>query len=138
LRDDDLLTYFDLHYPQTLPWHIYHPQPGIVSSAISALHRQPSPPELFLQTPPLPLHTGDCGPPTAPRYRSILPFNSSKTLSLSSKSSPSGTVLDPSTPASALFEAAPSRAPYAALAKRLPVWGPRTPVSLHKATWISA
>ena len=137
LDDNELLTYFNSRYPQPLPWHIYHLRPAIVSSAISALHKQPSPLASFLQMPPPPRPIGACGTPTAPPYPSILPFTTSKTLSLSSKSSPSAIALVPSTPVSGPCAAGLWRAPYAALAKRLPVWGPRTLASPDKAPWIS-
>jgi hypothetical protein len=133
LSDSALLTYFDSRYPQPLPWHMYRPPSAMVSSAISALHRRPSPRALFLRTPPPPVPTGASGLTTVtPYYASILPFKQSKTLSLSSKSSPIDTVPASSTPAGVPSAAVPWKAPYAALAKRLPVWGPRTHVSPPK------
>jgi hypothetical protein len=134
LDDAHFLTYFNATYPQALPWHLYRPSPPMLSSAISALRKQPSPRALFLQTPPPPLPIGRGGPPSVTTSPSILPFIRSRIPSRISKSSPTVTELEPLTPASAWSEAVQWRVPYAALAKRLPAWGPRTHGSHLKAT----
>jgi hypothetical protein len=138
LSDADLLTHFNATYPQAHPWHLYRPKRNILSSATSALHKQPSPRALFLQTPMPPLPTGPDGPHSAPPSPSILPFIRSRIPSHTSRSSLTGTAPEPLTPANAWSAAAPWRVPYAALAKRLRVWGPRTPGSHPRATSTSA
>jgi len=57
LSDDDFLTYFTTHYPQTLPWKVCHLRPTMNSALISALLKKRSDPEslsraLALETTP--------------------------------------------------------------------------------------
>ena len=45
LSDDELVAYFDAHYPQPRPWRLCHLNPGTASAIHSALRceRQPLP-----------------------------------------------------------------------------------------------
>ena len=48
LSDSELLTYFNLHYPQTHSWKMLHLRPKMKSALICCLHRKRSLPELYL------------------------------------------------------------------------------------------
>ena len=56
LFDDELLTHFNLSYPQLMPWQIFHPASALLSAVTSMLCRKRLPPESFLIK-PLPLAT---------------------------------------------------------------------------------
>lgn len=133
LSDDAFLTYFNSTYPQALPWHLYHPSLPMLSSAICALRKQMSPRESFLHEPLPPLPTGLSGPISAPPSKWILPSVRSRIPYRISKSLPTDTATASSTPAAVLSAHAPWKVPYAALAKRLRVWGPRTHGSTPRA-----
>jgi hypothetical protein len=132
LADDKFLSHFNVHHPQAQPWRLFPLHPQIHSSGISALRKRMSPTASFLHAPKLPRHTGPTGRPSVPTYSWILPFATSRTPSQSYKSSHTDTAMVLSTPAGALSAAAPWKVPYGALAKRWPVWGPRTPGSQPK------
>ena len=137
LSDAQFLTYFNTSFPQESPWHLYRIPPTMISSATSALRKKRLPLELFLREPPPPLPNGIFGKTSAPTCLSVLPFKTSPIPSRISKSSPTGTGMASSVPLGALSAGAPWKVPYAALAKRLRVWGPRTHASLHTATLTS-
>ena len=137
LSDHQFLTYFNSHYPQARPWHLYRTPPTMLSSAISALRNRQSPLASFLREPPRPLLSGTCGKSSVPRSPSVLPFKTSVIPSRTSKCLLIATDMASSVPPGALSAAEPWKVPYAALAKRLRVWGPRTHASRPKATWIS-
>ena len=131
--DLNLLLYFNSKYPQPKPWVLWTPTSKFVSAVTLALQRQTSPPELFLQEPMQPLVTGTSGQPSALPSDWTLPFKTSKIQSHFSKSLCTDTaaaLLPPVVDKSALE---PWKMPYAALARRLPLWGPRTPASHRRA-----
>ena len=128
--DLNLLLYFNIHYPQKQPWVLWTPTNNFASAVTSALLRQTSPLESFLQEPMLPLVTGTSGSHSAPPSDWILPFKGSKIPSPSSKSSCTAIDSALSRPVVDKSALAQWKMPYAALAKRLPLWGPLTPV-LH-------
>jgi hypothetical protein len=136
LNDPDLLTYFNQRFPQTQPWRLYRLHPSMRSIGISALRNKKFAMESWLQVPKPPLRIGRTGRLSATTYESILPYKTSKTPSPSSKSLPTASDTASSTPPSAPSAAAPWKVPYAALAKRSPVWGPRTHASPPKASSI--
>ena len=138
LSDAALLAHFNSTFPQAEPWRLYRLPRATTSCAISRLHSATSSAVLSLPPPPPPLPIGRSGPVSAIPYPSLRPLATSKTQFLSSKSSPSATGAASSTPVADLSVAAPWRVPYAALVKRSPVWGPRTPGSMTKAISISA
>jgi hypothetical protein len=133
LDDHEFLTYFNFHYPQATPWRLFQIHQKTILSATSALRTKTSPMEWFLHAPKKPLPTGPSGRPTATNSAWILPYKTSKIPSLSSKSSPGDSELARSIPVNVAFEAGQWKVPYAALAKRSPAWGPRTPATLPKA-----
>jgi hypothetical protein len=138
LDDRAFLTHFNLHHPQTQPWRLYHLNPNMRFSGISALHTKMSTTASFLQTPKPPLPTGSIGTRSAKPYRWILPYKTSPTPSPSSKSSPTATATDTLTQAVAPSAVAPLKVPYEALVKRSPVWGPRTRVTPSRGSLTSA
>jgi hypothetical protein len=136
LSHADFLTHFNTTYPQATPWHLYIHRPSMISSAISALRTQTSPLASFLREPRPPQPNGTSGTLTVPPSVSLLPYKTSPIPSHTYKSSHTGTGPASSVLPVAQFGAAPWKVPYAALDKRLRVWGPRTPDSLLKATSI--
>jgi hypothetical protein len=82
LSDAELLSHFDLHYPQTACWRLACPQPKILSSTTCALRRQRPEPESFLHEPNPTTAPGSSGPilPRSPRrplaYRYRRPHSS--------------------------------------------------------------
>jgi hypothetical protein len=126
LSDSELLTYFNSTYPQSKPWVLWTPRKPFFSAVILALRRRTSPTELFLHVPQPLLDIGVPGATTAPGSDWILPFKSSKTPSLFSKSSSIDTDLVISPPAVNRSDLEPWKMPYAALARRSRQWGPLT------------
>jgi hypothetical protein len=133
LDDHAFLTHFNRCYPQASPWRLFHLPRTMHSSGILALHTKMSTKASFLRPPKPPLPTGPTGRTSATPYISILPYQTSRIPSRTSKSSPIDSGMASSTPANASFAAEPWKVPYAALAKRSPVWGPRTHATLPKA-----
>jgi hypothetical protein len=134
LDDPTFLTLFNHTFPQSQPWRLFHLAPAQISSGTSALLNKMSPLEWFLRQPrPAPL-TGGFGTRSAPLSTWIRPFKTAATPSPSSKSLPSATDGALSTPATALSAVAPWKVPYAALAKRSRVWGPRISATPLKGT----
>jgi hypothetical protein len=133
LDDHAFLTHFNQHYPQALPWRLYRLPPAMHSSGILALRNKMSPMESFLRMPKPPLPTGRTGMRSVKPYISILPYKTSRIPYRTSKSSPTATGMATSTPAGAPCVAEPWKVPYAALAKRSLVWGPRIPATPHRA-----
>ena len=126
LSDIEFLHHFNTKYPQKLPWRLWTPPPQLTSVLTLLLHNQrcdkayvPAP-----TAPPLPI--GPCGAPSVMTWPSTPYSPISKTRLPSSKSLLSGTVLDKLPQIENLSEDAPWKVPYGLLAKRLPVWGPRT------------
>jgi hypothetical protein len=136
LDDQQFLTYFNSTYPQPTPWHLCNLPPEMISCGISALRSRMSPTASFLLEPPPPRPNGHSGNPTAKNLVSLRPFKTSPIQSHISKFLHTDIVTESSTQLAALSEAAPWRVPYAPLAKRWRVWGPRTPDSLRKVASI--
>ena len=136
LSAGDLLTHFDTHYPQVLPWRIWTLPPSTSSMLIGALFckRQPGvfPPTVS----PPPPNPGNCGSSSAPTL-ALPPITSPMTLSLSSKSSPNASATAPSLPAGTPSALARWRMPSARWDRRMPGWGPQTLAKVNMVTWIS-
>ena len=92
LSDDDLLAYFNLHFPQKHPWRLCHVQKGMTSSLISALSRRRSDPALIQATPTKRIPIGTFGWNTAESVASIRSFTGLKIQSPTSKSLPADTM----------------------------------------------
>ena len=55
LSDDELVSYFDAHYPQPRPWRLCHLNPGTASAIHSALRCERRPlPEVVKALAPVP------------------------------------------------------------------------------------
>ena len=124
LSNKQLLAHFDSKYPQNSSWRLWTVTPEMRSSVISALHKKWCSSESFLRDPAPPIPTGTCGLTSASSWPSI-PSLTSMTPSAFSKSSHIATAqgaLPPVTNPSALAQ---WKTPYAALHKRMRVWGPR-------------
>jgi hypothetical protein len=133
LTDCELLTHFNLTYPQPQPWRMYHLPPPTISSAISALLKRKSPTESFLHVPRPPQPIGTNGRNTALRLASIRPYGKSPIPSPISKSLPTASATATLTPLGDPSANAPWKVPYGPLVKRSPLWGPRTHVLPPKA-----
>jgi hypothetical protein len=126
LNDTELLTHFDLTYPQTQPWRMLHPSSNMLSSVSSALHRKRPEPASFLRAPPPKIAAGPSGPITALNSVSIPSFQTLTTQSFSSKFLDRDT--DPALlpPVVGLPSLAQWKTPSAQWVRRLPEWGPLT------------
>jgi hypothetical protein len=73
LSDDELLTHFNLSYPQPMPWQLFHLNSTMLSAMTSMLHRKRLPLASFLIK-PLPLaNNGNAGCTSAEHSHWILP-----------------------------------------------------------------
>jgi hypothetical protein len=129
LSDSQILAHFDLHYPQNEPWQLWTLPPHMSSAVISALYKRRSKPEWYLREPPPQTNIGASGQTTASDTLWILPSKGLKTPSPSSKSLRTNTDMGSSTQAKNKSALAPWKMQYVPLARRLPLWGPRTHVS---------
>jgi len=125
--DEELLTYFNLHYPQSLPWKIWTPPPEMMSCMTSCLLRKTFPRESLLRQPKASSFIGTIGSNSAAAYPSI-PFSKpAKTRFSYSKSMPEDTKRVPYPISGRPYVRHQSKMPYGLLAKRASVWGPKTP-----------
>ena len=126
LSDTELLTHFELFYPQSEPWQLCHLRPNMHSSLISALHKQRPAPESLLTTVIGAIKPGTFGPASVAPSVKTQPFGTSPTQSISSKSLPleSETVVSP--PVVNPSNMAPFLPRSVMWARRSPSWGPRT------------
>ena len=125
LSDTALLTHFNLVYPQESPWQMLHLPHSTHSALIGALLRKRQPPVCLLNaSSPVP-PTGACGVPSA--NPSLSTHNiSPPTPSPCYKCLPNACEQAPSYPAVDPSGLARWRTSSAPLARRMPVWGPRT------------
>ena len=127
LGDNELLTHFNLHYPQPTSWTLQRLTPAMASALTGALFKQPH----------VPASLCSAASPLIPLSASGRPFvkisashpasqTAPRTESLFYNCSPSATVLAPLPPAVAPCDLAQWRTPYAVWDRRSPGWGPRT------------
>jgi hypothetical protein len=126
LSDSQLLSYFNLHYPQAQPWTLAPLRPEMLSSLTSALQKVRADPASLLNVPPKRMVIGASGTSIA-RPLALAP---------TSKRSPSSYLFSKflqsdSAAASSLPPVSPSqlgawRTTYAPSVRRSPAWGPRT------------
>ena len=126
LSDSQLLSYFNLHYPQDQSWTLVHLRPEMLSSLTSALQKRRVNPALLLNAPPRKMVIGESGKsiaaplglaPTSKRLPSSYLFSKF----LQSVSAPAS-----SPPPVNLSQLGEWRTTYAPSVRRSPVWGPRT------------
>ena len=125
LSDSELLTHFNLHYPQTQSWTMRHLRPEMNSALISCLHRKRSLPESYLPEIEKGKELGTSGVRFAPPSMSTQTFRRWPTLSLSSKPSDFAGEMDELPPAATLTELARWRTPSGLSVRSFPYWGPR-------------
>jgi hypothetical protein len=127
LSDSDLLSLFDTHFPQKLPWRLCHLRPPRTSAINSALCKQRSEPDSLLNTlqPSSPLSkNGPTSVPPIPVPSTSTPTNPS---SPGSSSSPKSTAItaSPHAPVSDPSAIAQWRKPAASWPRRTPAWDTR-------------
>jgi len=120
--DEELLTYFNLHYPQPLPWKIWTPPKEMMSCMTSCLLRKTFPRESLLRQPTASGFTGAIGRNSAASYPSIPFSRGAKTQSSYSKSLPGDTARVPYPISGKPYVRTQSIMPYGLLAKRASVW----------------
>ena len=129
LSDDQLLAYFNTHFPQKRPWRLCPLRPEMNSWLTSALSRRRSVPELFQPTPSKRMDIGTFGWSTAEPINSTLSFTGLKIKSRSSKSSAvdsASAKLLPAASASCLNQ---FRTRSVRWARGSPYWGPMIPAT---------
>jgi hypothetical protein len=126
LTDDELLTYFAFHYPQSEPWQLCHLRPEMISSLISALRKQRPAPESLLSTVIGEIVPGTIGPSFVAPSRKTQHYETSQTQSTSYKSSEPESEVENSLPVVGPLGMLPLLPPSATLVRRWPTWGPRT------------
>ncbi len=126
LSNAELISHFNLTYPQHTSWEMRTLNPAFASSLIGALSRRPLPTAAVhnAYTPRQPL--GSSGRPFVPAWASAPTPWGPATPYLFSNSSPSATALANSPPATSLSALGQWRTPYAMWARRTPHWGPQT------------
>jgi hypothetical protein len=126
LSDDELLTHFNLHYPQTVSWRMLHPSNEMLSSLTSALHRTRPEPASFLRAPLPKIVAGPYGKTSVLNSVLIPSFRTLTTQSSSSKYLDRDT--DPALlpPVVNLSSLAQWKTPSAQWVRRSPAWGPQT------------
>lgn len=137
MSNTEFLHYFNLTYPQERSWRLWTPPPELRSWMTSVLRSTPSVSASPLRAPPPPMATGGFGPTSAPNWPSTHSYKTSKIQWSSSKSTFTGTELEPLRQGSDESATAPLRMPYVQLARRSLRWGPQTHASHPKAKWIS-
>ena len=128
--DHDLLTHFNVTYPQSVPWTICTLRPEMTSAIISALSRQRCKPASYLPAVDPGTLPGFDGKTIADHYISLRSAMTSQIYFQSSKSLPTNTVPANLQPVKNLSELVPWKGPSAPLARRYPYWGPPTPDSI--------
>ena len=129
LSDNQLLAYFNTHFPQKRPWRLCPLRPEMNSWLTSALSRRRSVPELFQPTPSKRMDIGTFGWSTAEPINSTLSFTGLKIKSRSSKSSAvdsASAKLLPAASASCLNQ---FRTRSVRWARGSPYWGPMIPAT---------
>ena len=127
LSDSDLLTHFNLSYPQTRPWTIYILRPEMLSALTMALCNKRSNPESYLPALDPETLPGFDGTHIAKTWASHHTARTSGIHYRSSKCLPTVTEPAKSRPVINLSDLVPWKGPSAPSARRWPCWGPPTP-----------
>ena len=137
LSDNELISYFNSHYPQDVSWKMLHLRPEMHSALICALRRKRSPPASFLPAIAKPNAPGPYG------FRSVPPSMSTRSsrlwpiLSQFCKPSVSAGEMDDSLPANSRTRLALLKTQSDLFARNFPAWGPKIPGSTLQANKIS-
>ena len=124
--DAQLLTYFNLRYPQTVSWQLRHLRPAMNSALISALLRKRSEPESYLPEIEKQRRHGTPGVRFVNPLMRTQTFPRWPTLSYSSRPLALDGEMAGSHPAASRIELAQWRMPSGLSARNFPVWGPQT------------
>jgi hypothetical protein len=128
LSDSQLLSHFELHYPQALPWTLVPLRPAMLSSLTFALQKQRVNPALLLNAPPKRMVIGASGSSTAQPLALAPTSKASPSSFLFSKFLQSDSAPASSPPPIGHSQLGAWRTTYAPSVRRLPAWGPRTRV----------
>jgi hypothetical protein len=126
LSDAQLVSHFNLHYPQTACWRLVHPKPVMLSSVTSAMRRRRPEPASFLHEPIPTTIAGKSGPTFATISSSTLGLPAQPTPSYSYKSLPNAIAQASLPPVASLSSLARWKAPYVRWDRPLRAWGPWT------------
>jgi hypothetical protein len=126
LTDAELISHFNLTYPQTGSWRLAIPKPEMLSSVTCALRRQRPAPASFLLAPAPTTARGSSGKPFATISSSTLGSPTPQTQSFSYRSLPNATEQAKLHPASGLHDLEQWNKPSARWVRPLRAWGPRT------------
>jgi hypothetical protein len=133
LSDNQLISYFNLHFPQKKSWKIWTPPAPMQCAINSCLLRKTYNRESLLVAPPANPTFGSTGPPSAQPWPSIPYSRPSKTPQSFSRSMLDSTEQVAYHTSGKPYEHQPLRMPYGQLDKRSPVWGPQTPEKMQLA-----
>ena len=127
LTDEQLLTHFNLHYPQNLPWKQCTLRPEMNFALLSALQRKRQPPESFLLQLQKQKHGGSSGwqnVPSGKLTQSKTPVLRTLPTTLQHLPTKYGQEKSPRVVNRADLET--WKPPYVQSDRRLPYWGPTT------------
>ena len=125
LSDSQLLTYFNLHFPQDVPWQLCRLRPRMNSALITSLYKKRSELASLLSEQPHTTITTNAGKPSVTSISSTPRSNRSKTQCLSSKSLLNDIAMDASLPAKDKSQLEQWRTPYEQWHRHMPAWGPK-------------
>ena len=126
LSDDELLTHFNLTYPQDEPWRLVQLRPSMHSCLISALRKERASKALLLNEPAPKTLIGESGKLSVPPSASISTSGRSNRSFLFSKFSRTDYDSASSAPAVSLSTLAPYVTSWRQSGRRYPAWGPKT------------
>ena len=104
ITDAKLLHQYNTQLPQPLLWRMCNPSSKSVYCVVSALRRRPPSRAFLLQDLPLPIPTGQYGPPSAPTWPSPPYSCRTGTIYRSSPPSPLSSAMVTSAPAVIMFD----------------------------------
>jgi hypothetical protein len=124
--DSQLLSYFNLHYPQDQPWTLVPLRPEMLFALISSLQKQRVDLALLLNAPPKKMVIGASGNNIAAPLALARTSKKSPNSYLFSKFLLSDSAPASSPPPVSPFQLGEWRTTYAPSVRRSPAWGPRT------------
>lgn len=133
LSNEQILSHFNLHFPQKEPWRLCQLRPEMNSSLISALSRKRSDPESLRTTPSERIAIGKSGLSTATPAPSILSSPPIQILSQFSRSLHRDLETVDLPPAASRSDLRQFQTPSAQWARNSPYWGPTTPGTIPMA-----
>ena len=138
LSDEQLLTHFNLSFPQNKPWRLCHLHNNMRYALTLALFRKRSEPALHLKEPQHTTIIGPAGSNSASNSTLIHTSATSATPSRCYKSSPNDAGMAASPPVKLPSNLEQLRTPYGRWARLSPFWGPKTLARMPMVTSTSA